>query len=174
MELMICAVANHYLMTQMKEDRMSVESVAKVTAFWQSKNRPQVVEFHFDQQTQCELIYLNIKTFRFYGPRAENPVALNAMMLAWKAMAREMNVRTFCSPDSMIKKQMHDLYRVLEMLGAPGVTFVAFQQMQLHALNIMKGKAGERKKYEGMEFGVEKRWEPEAGKMVPDEANPFL
>lgn len=89
-------------------------------------------------------------------------------------MAREMNVRTFCSPDSTIKKQMHDLYRVLEMLGAPGVTFVAFQQMQLHALNIMKGKAGDRKKYEGMEFGVEKRWEPEAGKMVPDEANPFL
>ena len=172
MELMICAVANQYLMTQLKESRMSVESVAKVTAFWKSKNRPQVIEFLFDQQTQCELIYQNMNTFRFYGPKAENPVALNAMLLAWKSMAREMSVRTFCSPDSMIRKQLHDSYKVLELLGAPAVTFFALQQVQKAALKTMKEKVEQRAVHDAIPFGVEKKWTPPV--QVPDQQNPFI
>ena len=45
-----------------------------------------------------------------------------------------MSVRTFCNPDSVIKKHMHDTHKVLEMLGAPLVTFLAFQELQVKAL----------------------------------------
>ena len=85
-------------------------------------------------------------------------------------MAREMSVRTFCAPDSMIKKHMHDFYKVLEMLGAPAVTYLAFQQLQVSALKIMKRKS--REELPGKDAGIAKKWEPE--KMVPDEENPFL
>ena len=90
MELMICATANQYLNVQQHQGRMSVESLAKVTQWWASKNRPQVIEFMFDQATQRDLVLYNIKTFRFYGPNAENVLSMNAMMQAWKSLAKEM------------------------------------------------------------------------------------
>ena len=117
MELMICATANQYLSTQAEQGRMSVESLQKVTNFWESKNRPQVIEFMFDQATQRDLVFYNLRTFRFYGPNASNLVAMNIMMQAWKTLAREMSVRTFCTPDSVVQKHMQDTYKILEMLG---------------------------------------------------------
>ncbi len=89
-ELMICATANQYLNVQQRQGRMSVESLAKVTQWWASKNRPQVIEFMFDQATQRDLVLYNIKTFRFYGPNAEDILSMNTMMQSWKSLAKEM------------------------------------------------------------------------------------
>ena len=162
-ELMICATANKFLIVEKEAGRMSYDSVERITQFWTSKNRPQVLEFHFDQATQRDLVEYNVKTFRFYGPSAENPMAMHSMLLAWKNLAKEMSVRTFCSPDSMIKKNMHDCYRVLEMLGAPMVTFLAFQEIQVDALRKMHERQMLKKEYESKKFGVEMRWEPPGG-----------
>ena len=174
---MICATANQYLMTQRTENRMSLESIAKITDFWTSKNRPQVIEFMFDQATQRDLVLYNLKTFRFYGPNAENPISMNAMMSSWKVLAKEMSVRTFCQPDSVIRKHMHDCYKILEMLGAPLVTFLAFQEIQVKALKLIKEKQQHREEYENIPFGVEMRWSPPSGKVSSENAemeNPFL
>ncbi|MCJ1225073.1 hypothetical protein MMC12_001722 [Toensbergia leucococca] len=171
-ELMICATANQYLMTQNRESRMTVESLLKITQWWASKNRPQVIEFQFDQLTQRDLVLANLKTFRFYGPHAENPVSMNAMMLSWKSLAKEMSVRTFCTPDSVVRKHMHDCYKILEMLGAPLVTFLAFQEIQVRALGVMREVQRKRDEYEAMKFGVERRWEPPA-ETAPGVENPF-
>ncbi|KAL8982775.1 MAG: hypothetical protein Q9205_002808, partial [Flavoplaca limonia] len=137
-ELMICATANKYLITQQEEGRMSYESIKKITDLWSQKNRPQVIEFMFDQLTQRDLILYNLNTFRFYGPNAENLVSMHGMMQAWKTLAKEMSVRTFCCGDSTIRKQMQDIYKILEMLGAPMVTFLAFQQIQIKTLKKMR------------------------------------
>ncbi|KAL1955464.1 hypothetical protein VTO42DRAFT_8558 [Malbranchea cinnamomea] len=144
LELMICATANRFLIEQYNQGRMSPESIAKVTNFWASKNRPQVVQFQFDQLTQRDLILYNIRTMAFHGDSARNPIILNATMYDWKAVAKEMSVRTFCYPDSVIRKHMHDTHKILEMLGAPLVTFLAFQELQVNALAMMKS-ADEKK-----------------------------
>ena len=159
-ELMICATANQYLMTQARAGRMTVESLQKIKQFWASKNRPQVMEFQYDQTTQRDLVLYNLKTFRFFGPNAENPVAMNAMMLAWRTLAREMSVRTFCTPDSVIRKQLHDGYKILEMLGGTPLMFLAFQQMQVTCLQIMHDEQARREGFRPKKFGVERKWEP--------------
>ncbi|KZF19393.1 hypothetical protein L228DRAFT_42631 [Xylona heveae TC161] len=158
-ELMICATANTYLIKQNQECRMSVESLRRVIEYWRSKGRPQVIEFQFDQATQRDLILYNIKTFRFFGERAENPVALNAMMHTWKTVAKEMAVRTFCNPDSVVRKHLHDIHLTLEFLGAPAVTFLAFQDMQLEALRAMN-EAQKARENNRFQQGVEKVWIP--------------
>jgi hypothetical protein len=174
MELMICATANQYLNVQKDEGRMSVETVAKITHYWASKNRPQVIEFMFDQATQRDLVLYNLKSFRFYGPNADNIVSMNSMMQSWKTLAREMAVRTFCTPDSVVRKHMHDCYKILEMLGAPLVTFLAFQEIQVKALKMMRDEQKKRDEYEAIKFGVEKRWEPPARTSKDGELeNPF-
>lgn len=152
-ELMICVTANKFLIQQYEHGRMSPESVSKVTSFWGGKNRPQVIEFQFDQATQRDLILYNLKTFQFYGESAKNPVVLNSTMYNWKTIAKEMSVRTFCNPDSVVKKHMHDTHKVLEMLGAPLVTFLAFQELQVKALATIREtqkKRAERVRRNGM------------------------
>ncbi|KAL8833546.1 MAG: hypothetical protein Q9170_004201 [Blastenia crenularia] len=178
-ELMICATANNYLTIQKEEGRMSYESVAKVMSFWTQKNRPQVVDFMFDQLTQRDLVLQNLKTFRFYGPNAENLMSMNAMMHSWKTLAKEMSVRTFCTGDSTIRKQIQDIYKILELLGAPMVTFMAFQQIQVRVLKIMREQQKVRDEQEATKFGVERKWEPPGGFGLRDSAeseayaNPF-
>lgn len=134
MELMICTTANSFLRTQCKAGLMSADSVSKITTQWSHKNRPQVVEFQFDQATQRDLILYNINTFRFHGEARTNPMILNSTMYAWKVMAKEMSVRTFCTPDSVIRKHMHDAHKVLELLGAGLRTFLFLQELQVEAL----------------------------------------
>ncbi|CAL8578494.1 hypothetical protein XPA_004271 [Xanthoria parietina] len=162
-ELMICATANKYLIIQQEEGRMSYESIKKITDLWSQKNRPQVIEFMFDQLTQRDLILCNLNTFRFYGPHAENLVSMHGMMQAWKTLAKEMSVRTFCAGDSTIRKQMQDIYKILEMLGAPMVTFLAFQQIQIKTLKRMRDQQRVRDEQEAIKIGVERKWEPPGG-----------
>jgi hypothetical protein len=133
-ELMICTTANKFLGTQRKVGLMSADSVSKVLTQWLNKNRPQVVEFQFDQATQRDLILYNINTFRFHGEARTNPMILNSTMYAWKVMAKEMSVRTFCMPDSVIRKHLHDAHKVLELLGAGLTTFLFLQELQVDAL----------------------------------------
>ena len=159
-ELMICVTANSYLMQQRRERRMSVESLVKITEFWKSKGRPQVIEFQFDQATQRDLILYNLKTFRFYGRNAENNMQLHSMLHSWKAIAKEMTIRTFCYPDAVIRRHMHDIYRIMELLGAPLVTFLAFQEIQVRALKIMREEHLKREEKLNLNYGVEKPWYP--------------
>jgi hypothetical protein len=130
MELMICVTANKYLIQEAAAGRVSAESIAKVSTYWSGKNRPQVIEFQYDQATQRDLILYNLTTLKFHGESAESPLVLNATMHGWKTMAKEMSVRTFCAPDSAVRKHMHDAHKILEMLGVPFVTFLAFQELQ--------------------------------------------
>ena len=80
---------------------------------------------------------------------------MSAVLSAWKTNAREMSVRTFCAADSVVKKHLRDTYRVLEMLGAPLVTFLAFQEMSVKAHRIME----ERRREEERVVGVARKWE---------------
>lgn len=160
---MICAAANDFLLKEKEAGRMSYESVVKITQFWASKNRPQVVDFRFDQATQRDLVEYNVKNFKFNGPSAGSPMAVHAMLLAWKHLAKEMSVRTFCSPDSMIKKHMQDCYKILEMLGAPMITFLAYQQIHVTALRKMNERQASHKDSGSKKAGVEVPWEPPGG-----------
>jgi hypothetical protein len=116
---------------------MSSDSVSKIVDQWKHKNRPQVTEFHFDQATQRDLILYNINTFKFHGEAKTNPMVLNSTMYSWKVMAKEMSVRTFCTPDSVMRKHLHDAHKVIEMLGAGLESFLTLQELQVGALKEM-------------------------------------
>lgn len=173
LELMICASANDYLAVQQREGRMSLESLSTVLQTWANKHRPQVIEFMFDQTTQRDLVVFNLNTFRFFGPNASNIVSVNSMVHAWKSLAREMAVRTFCSPDVVVRKHLHDCYSVLELLGAPQVTLRAFAQIRDRTEKVIEEGRKKRADYERMEWGTEKRWEPRTSDQDVEALNPF-
>lgn len=149
MEMMICVSANQFLMQEYAGGRISEESIKRINKFWGSKNRPGVVEFQYDQATQRQLILSNIRTLHFNGESSTNPVALHSNLHNWKAIVKEMSVRTFCAPDSVIRKHMHDIQKLLDMLGAPIATFLAFEELQMRTLIWMKEQRARRYLAEG-------------------------
>ncbi|GKZ39021.1 hypothetical protein AbraIFM66950_011679 [Aspergillus brasiliensis] len=138
MEVMLCVSANRFLLQQYNEGRLSEESIRKVTNYWGSKNRPQVIEFQFDQATQRRLILANIRTLRFSGECSTNAIILKSNLNNWKALSKEMAVRTFCFPDSAVRKHMHDIHKLLDMLDAPLTTYLTFEELQMSILSVMK------------------------------------
>jgi hypothetical protein len=134
-ELMICTTANTFLLDQRHKNRMSTDSVKKIVHFWQKKNRAQVAEFQFDQSTQRHLVEMNFRTFQFPGEYGLQPVILRSTLNNWRAVAREMSVRTFCYPDSVVRKHMHDTYRILEMLEASDETMKSFVEIQVEIIS---------------------------------------
>ncbi|KAL4800332.1 hypothetical protein BDV19DRAFT_174249 [Aspergillus venezuelensis] len=149
MEVMICVCANRFLMEEYACGRISKESIRKVNNFWGSKNRPEVVEFQYDQATQRQLILSNIRTLHFSGESSTNPVTLHSNLHNWKAAVKEMSVRTFCAPDSAVRKHMHDIQKLLDMLGAPIATFLAFEELQMRTLCFMKEQRAKNYLVEG-------------------------
>jgi hypothetical protein len=143
-ELMICVTANTFLIRQFQEGRLSADSLEKAAEQWRSKGRPQVIEFQFDQATQRDLIQVNLKTVRFEGDYANNRVAINSMLYNWKVLSKEMAVRTFCAPDSVVRKHLHDIHQILDLLGAPHSTFNAFGGVQMRMLTMVNAEQARR------------------------------
>jgi hypothetical protein len=129
-ELLICNAANTFLMHQYQNCRMSVDSLKKLTDFWKGKGRPQVMEFHYDQSTQRDLIVANQKNFRFFGPNANDPLRVNAMLYAWKNDAREMSIRTFCYPDSLIRNHIRNSFMILDFLGGHPAQYLTLYEVR--------------------------------------------
>ncbi|KAJ6036733.1 hypothetical protein N7540_001012 [Penicillium herquei] len=118
LEMMICTTANNFLLRQYYDGHVSQHSINKVTNQWNSKNRPHVNQFCFDQGTQRELIMENRRTIIFTGGFVNKAVVFHSNMRNWKAIAMEMRSRTFCLPDSAIRKILYELHEILEMLEA--------------------------------------------------------
>jgi len=145
---MLVVSASRYLLKEFHAGRLSAVSLAKLRTAWASMNRPQVIEFQYDLLTQHELLMQNLKTLKLYGECAENPMVLNAAMYGWRTMAKEMSVRTFCQPDSVIRKWMHDAHKIFEMLDTGLPMFLAFRELQVKTLT--KVNEEQRKKMERM------------------------
>ena len=160
LELMLTTVANAFLLSEKKAGRMSVGSIAKVTKHWHDHNRPQVIEFRFDFVTQLMLVQLNKDTFRFQGAHSEKSLHVCAMLNGWRSVARELGIRTFCTPDSDIRKMLHDSFRILEMLGAPPPFLHLWQRLQSRAFKAMIDMAAQRQRKKDIAYGVTKEYVP--------------
>ncbi|KAJ5629419.1 hypothetical protein N7528_003076 [Penicillium herquei] len=129
LEMMICTTANNFLLRQYYEGHVSQHSINKVSHQWRSKNRPHVNQFCFDQGTQRELIMENRRTIIFPVGFINNSVMFYTIMRNWKAIAMEMRARTFCLPDSAIRKILYEIHGIFEMLEATLPTLQKLNEM---------------------------------------------
>ncbi|KAJ5746258.1 hypothetical protein N7520_011440 [Penicillium odoratum] len=119
LEMMICTSANEFLLNQYRDGRVSQCSVNKVRQQWRAKNRTPVHDMNYDQATQRELIMENRRTLDFNGQCSISAMQFHASMQSWKVIAMEMSARTFCLPDTAIRKNLFEIQQILDMLNAP-------------------------------------------------------
>ncbi|KAF3384566.1 hypothetical protein F1880_002795 [Penicillium rolfsii] len=129
LEVMICDTANNFILQQYYDGRVSQHSINKINAAWNAKNNHHVVEFRFDQATQRELILANRRSMEFTGDSSRFPIRLQTNLMNWKKIAHEMSIRTFCLPDSAIRKHLYDLRQIIDMMNPSLETLRAFQDL---------------------------------------------
>ncbi|KAJ5356629.1 hypothetical protein N7517_011238 [Penicillium concentricum] len=141
-ENMITHVANEFLMKEYYDGHLSVYSLNKVKRRWERKNMPGVPEFHFDQTTQYKLISANREHLKFGN--ASNGLRPYTVLRNWKKICKNMTIRTFVAPDSVIKKHIHDILDLLEILNADECHIELIMVLGAHV-------RGELKKHEVMQ-----------------------
>lgn len=159
LELLLNISINNFLQTEHKNSRLLPTSIRETSQKWSAKGRPQVLGFRYDLSTQRELIGLNISTLHFSGINAFSSARLQGVLASWKVLAREIGVRTFCQPDSAVKKHLFDAEKVLEIVGASEDCMMAFQELRGRVVGeIWKEERRERERREWS--GVERAWSP--------------
>ena len=118
LEILVQGLANEFLKQELQAQRVSLSSLRRVTKSWARRGRAQVIEFYFDLATQMELVYANIDTLHFHGNEASTAKRKIVLYNAWKDVARELAVHTFCAADSAVRKVFQDALIILDMLGA--------------------------------------------------------
>lgn len=117
LEVMICSTENGFILQEYYDGRVSQDSINKVNAAWNSKNNHHVVEFRYDQATRRELILATRRNMEFTGDSSRFPIHLQTNLQNWKKIAHEMSFRTFCLPDSAIRKHLYDIRQIIEMMN---------------------------------------------------------
>lgn len=130
LELLLTVETNRFILNEFQYGRVSTESVKRIVEAWKNKGRPQVIGFRYDLATQRDLIVLNIETVHFTGVNAFSRTKLLSVLAAWKALAKEISIRTFCQPDSAVRKHLYDAEKILELIDAAPDSMMAFQEMR--------------------------------------------
>ena len=153
-ELMLSTLANAFLIEEKVAGRISPALVQKIQSEWFNKNRPPVLEFRYDLETQLALVRLNFQTMKLRGPSSEDSMQRAVFVNCWKGIARELSIRTYCAPDSALKKLMHDSHRLFELLGAQLPTFLKLTRLQVEILRKMSQAQAARDAHGNVQYGV--------------------
>ncbi|KAI1076513.1 hypothetical protein F5B20DRAFT_584174 [Whalleya microplaca] len=119
LEYTLSNALNAYIKAQFECGRLDVNKLWKIADAWAQKGRPKVVGFRYDLETQLDLIVVHIDSFRFYGARQTDQVAVRGLLHGMRVNARAMRVRTFCHPDPVIAKQILDAQTLFQLLDSP-------------------------------------------------------
>jgi hypothetical protein len=141
-ENMITHAANEFLMKEYYDGRLTPRSLNKMKKRWEKKHMPGVPEFRFDQTTQYKLIKANRKHLQF-GQLSSSTLDVDTVLEDWRKNCKNMSIRTFVAPDSVIKKQIHDILNLLELLKADECHIELMMALNAHV-------RGELKKHEIM------------------------
>ncbi|KAI9894586.1 MAG: hypothetical protein M1814_001940 [Vezdaea aestivalis] len=169
-ELMIQSATNEFLKAQVALSNLSSDSVSKTFDGWRKRGRSGVIEFRFDVVTQRDLVLENEQTVRFYGPTDYDLVKRVIVINNWKALVAVLKVRSFCHPDSVVKRAVVDSHRILEMLGAHPDLDLRLTELANRVNELIALARTEKAEAQKIEHGVEKEWVPPGGpKWVNDE-----
>ncbi|KAK5955751.1 hypothetical protein OHC33_003392 [Knufia fluminis] len=146
LEYMLIETCNSFLKEELEAGRLSRDSIIRTKRQWQARNRPQVIEFYYDQAAQYDLIIANLRTVQLYSDYAQDAIMMNSVLHQWKILIRELSVKTLCMPDSIVRRWLHDGRRVLELLGASQITLSHLDRLSSLCLAVIGSAEKERAK----------------------------
>jgi hypothetical protein len=96
-EYLLQTLANDFLLDQLSGHRLTIASLQATAKKWASRGRAQVLDMCWDLRTQLEVVQLNLNSVHFHGSAPATQHRRFCLAYAWKDVARELGVRSFCS-----------------------------------------------------------------------------
>ncbi|KAI0850053.1 hypothetical protein F5Y00DRAFT_268581 [Daldinia vernicosa] len=119
LEFILSNTLSGYINGQLHLGRMNPHIYAKIADSWAQMGRPKVIGFRYDLETQVDMIYAHIGSFRFHGPHHADSHIVKGLLYGMKMNARVMRIRTHCQPDSVIAKHILDSQALMQLLNSP-------------------------------------------------------
>ncbi|KAM4066955.1 hypothetical protein HRG_000965 [Hirsutella rhossiliensis] len=129
LEFHLTAALNDFITAELDRGHLVPDNLKKVSDWWANQGRPKVVGFRYDLETQLQLVSLHVNDFNFYGRRQSNPVEIGGLLDAMKTNARQMRIRTFCQPDSVVAKQLVDAQSLFNMINVSSLQQAALAEV---------------------------------------------
>ncbi|KAI0131152.1 hypothetical protein F4814DRAFT_158048 [Daldinia grandis] len=121
LEFILSNTLSGYINGQLHLGRMNPHIHAKIADSWAQMGRPKVIGFRYDLETQIDMVYAHIGSFRFHGPHYADGHIVKGLLYGMKMNARNMRIRTHCQPDSVVAKHILDSQALMQLLNSPAV-----------------------------------------------------
>lgn len=116
LEFILTTALSSYINCQFNAGRLSPEKLKRIADGWQQRGRPKVVGFRYDLETQLDLVRMHVGQFRFYS-RQVTEAAIFGIIDMMRVNSRAMRIRTYCTPDTVVSKQILDTQALLNVIG---------------------------------------------------------
>ncbi|KFY85656.1 hypothetical protein V500_08223 [Pseudogymnoascus sp. VKM F-4518 (FW-2643)] len=153
LDLLICTVANKFLLFEHFENRITPVTAAQYIEKWVKKGRAQFTEFNCGQPFQALIIWECRQSLQFYSDHEVR--VRDAALDTWRINANSMSVLTRCNGDSAIQKHLHDSWKVLEILGGTWDDYDSLSRLHISFHEVVAGA-----KTRNDELGIEHDWNP--------------
>ncbi|KFY62212.1 hypothetical protein V496_04696 [Pseudogymnoascus sp. VKM F-4515 (FW-2607)] len=153
LDLLICTVANKFLLFEHFENRITPVMSARYIEKWVRKGRAQFTEFNCGQPYQALIIWECRETLQFYSNHEAR--VRDAALDTWLKNANSMSVLTRCNGDSAMQKHLHDSWKVLEILGGTWDDYDSLSRLHISFHEVVAGA-----KTRNDELGIEHDWNP--------------
>ncbi|RCI11915.1 hypothetical protein L249_4196 [Ophiocordyceps polyrhachis-furcata BCC 54312] len=128
LEFHLTTALSDYITAELDKGHLVAGNLKQVSDFWASRGRPKVVGFRYDLETQLQLICLHAHDFDFHGRPQRNLAEIGGLLGVMKTHARQMRVRTFCQPDSVIAKQLADAQALFDLINVNSTQQLALSE----------------------------------------------
>ncbi|OBT65671.1 hypothetical protein VE03_05584 [Pseudogymnoascus sp. 23342-1-I1] len=153
LELLICTVANKFLLFEHFENRITPVTAAQYIEKWVRKGRAQFTEFNCGQPYQALIIWECRESLQFYSDHEVR--VRDAALDTWLKNANSMSVLTRCNGDSAMQKHLHDSWKVLEILGGTWDDYDSLSRLHISFHEVVAGA-----KTRNDALGIEHDWNP--------------
>jgi hypothetical protein len=138
LDLLICNVANTFLMFEYVSNRITAVQAANHIESWVEMGRPQFTEFNCGQSFQALIIWECRNALEFYNHHDDAP-RRDCILDMWRKNANSMSVLTRCNGDSAIQKHLQDSWKVLGMLGATWDDYDTLSKLHISFHEVVAG-----------------------------------
>lgn len=153
LDLLICTVANKFLLFEHFENRITPVTAAQYIEKWVRLGRAQFTEFNCGQPFQALIIWECRESLQFYSDHEVR--VRDAAIDTWRKNANSMAVLTRCNGDSAMQKHLQDSWKVLEILGGTWDDYDSLSRLHISFHEVVAAA-----KARNDDLGIEHDWNP--------------
>ncbi|KAK2071484.1 hypothetical protein P8C59_005906 [Phyllachora maydis] len=128
LEFTLTTALDAFLTREFNAGRVDAGVLGKTAKKWEGLGRPKVLGFRYDLATQLKVVRQHADAFVFHG-RPASTAAVCGQLDMMATDAKQMRLRTFCNPDTVLAKQLLDAAGLCRTVDASAELLEKMEEM---------------------------------------------